>query len=901
MLRRLACLAAIPTLALLAPGCSDDDSSSAAAGNPDDEVSYELFKSTIELDGAALSAISDNGKDGTLRFSGKPSALANVKQGSILFGGRSDKTPVGLLRYVVEAKDEGGALVLRTVNAPPQVAFKKMHLKAKRDVPDFGASSFTANPKLRPLDEGGGGKQLDLSWVLFDGDGNESTTDDQVKASGQLGGTLSYYFGWDFAWEEVLGDLPEAVGKCLLEFAGALVGEKPDCSLQNLLPEIKIGYSVEANAKAKIEVTGVAYKGYEKKFDLFSTNIGVLWLGPIPVSVDLTIVGVLEGKASSRFAIRTGAEFKAGSTLEYSTKTGGKSVQTPPTFTFDPPAADATLGASAKGSIGPELSAKVFGFAGPTGALTAFANIEAQYDATPCFKASAGADLRYGFEIGADIPVLGSVELAKFDEKIEIIKKEIGTGSCKVAEGSNKLPPGSGADAETFQAPKYTPWSSTHSADGLIPNFPYSDDDLQWLDLDQSIDGRFVIAGSALTGLVKMNGDGATVWAKRYESEELGIDPPAVRPMRVVDSKDGNMFVLGYPYSILKVGQGGGLHWAKRFPDVPFGIDGGPNGNPREENAFGGGIPDGAGGVFAAASHQIKDSSPLVTETWLTHLDADGNVLWSKAVRAAGRRLYPITMAPADNGFVVSGFLWDGTSTQAGRRAFVAKVRDDGAVEWAKDWTASCEDGPARVQPKTSIRTSAGNTFVAGILGPYRRSFTAVVRPDGSIASQSNPWSTSGLSYMTITSVRELPTSGFVAAGAYTNEYEPRSTFLAGLDSAGVLQWAQQYILPPTDPKPEASYAAVRPTDDGGVFLVSYTTSPTNGPPGLWASKPFAKDGAITFNANGATRVTPKVGTGTCTIADSALALETSDLAVVAKDITLQVKDVTPSKVSHAP
>jgi hypothetical protein len=276
-------------------------------------------------------------------------------------------------------------------------------------------------------------------------------------------------------------------------------------------------------------------------------------------------------------------------------------------------------------------------------------------------------------------------------------------------------------------------------------------------------------------------------------------------------------------------------------------------------------------------------------------------VLWSKAVRAAGRRLYPITMAPADNGFVVSGFLWDGTSTQAGRRAFVAKVRDDGAVEWAKDWTASCEDGPARVQPKTSIRTSAGNTFVAGILGPYRRSFTAVVRPDGSIASQSNPWSTSGLSYMTITSVRELPTSGFVAAGAYTNEYEPRSTFLAGLDSAGVLQWAQQYILPPTDPKPEASYAAVRPTDDGGVFLVSYTTSPTNGPPGLWASKPFAKDGAITFNANGATRVTPKVGTGTCTIADSALALETSDLAVVAKDITLQVKDVTPSKVSHAP
>src|SRR5687767_3524871 len=59
MLRRLACLAAIPAFACLAPGCSDDAAPSPAPG-ADDEVSYELFKSTIELDGAALGAISDN-------------------------------------------------------------------------------------------------------------------------------------------------------------------------------------------------------------------------------------------------------------------------------------------------------------------------------------------------------------------------------------------------------------------------------------------------------------------------------------------------------------------------------------------------------------------------------------------------------------------------------------------------------------------------------------------------------------------------------------------------------------------------------------------------------------------------------------------------------------------------
>lgn len=142
-----------------------------------------------------------------------------------------------------------------------------------------------------------------------------------------------------------------------------------------------------------------------------------------------------------------------------------------------------------------------------------------------------------------------------------------------------------------------------------------------------------------------------------------------------------------------------------------------------------------------------------------------GNVRWPKALRAAGRRLHPVTMAPADGGFVGSS-------------------------------------QPAR----TRISTSR--------------------------ARRSSPASTAPV----------------------------------------LLQCAQQYIAPPSDPKPDASYGAVRPTDDGGVLLVGYTTSPTNGARGIWASKPYAKDGAITFASSGATRVTPAAATGA--VADAALALE---------------------------
>lgn len=248
----------------------------------------------------------------------------------------------------------------------------------------------------------------------------------------------------------------------------------------------------------------------------------------------------------------------------------------------------------------------------------------------------------------------------------------------------------------------------------------------------------------------------------------------------------------------------------------------------------------------------------------------------------------------------ISGFDWDGAPGGTSQRGFVARLGSDGSIAWGRRWRGCDDSSLASVHPTTSIRTSAGNTLVAGLLGSYYRSFVAIVRPDGTIASQSNPTTGSGLSYLAIQSVRELPTSGFLAAGIYTREYDPQTTMLAGLDSAGVMQWARQYTLPPSDPKPAANAAAVQPTDDGGALVAVTTTAPTSGDASLWALKPFAKDGGITFSG-GATSTAPAFSNGTCALTDEALAFDVGDLAVAPRSIAVQVVDAALPTASQSP
>ena len=91
-----------------------------------------------------------------------------------------------------------------------------------------------------------------MDVFAFNGDGNPSTPDDQVRVSGNLGGGLTYDFGVDVDWGEAM-NLPQAVYDCLHEFLGG-----GGCSLQSLLPPVQAAMQMEAQAAADLTVQGSA-------------------------------------------------------------------------------------------------------------------------------------------------------------------------------------------------------------------------------------------------------------------------------------------------------------------------------------------------------------------------------------------------------------------------------------------------------------------------------------------------------------------------------------------------------------------------------------------------------------------------------------------------------------------
>src|SRR5262245_21100322 len=113
-------------------GCSSESASDASS---QDEIQAVPFSSTIELKADDLSSLAPDPGDGTLVFATTPASLASVRVGNILVGGLSPSSPAGLLRAVLDVQHDGDRLILKTGQAPIQLAYKKLHARFVRQTP----------------------------------------------------------------------------------------------------------------------------------------------------------------------------------------------------------------------------------------------------------------------------------------------------------------------------------------------------------------------------------------------------------------------------------------------------------------------------------------------------------------------------------------------------------------------------------------------------------------------------------------------------------------------------------------------------------------------------------------------------------------------------------------------
>ena len=802
-----------------------------------DEVEAELFPSTRVLTTDDMSALERETDEGALTFSKAPAALDGVAAGDVFLAPATPKTPNGMLRVVLEATREGEALTLQTAGAPAQLAFRKLAVRVARPV-ELDAQPTADRAGLAPLGIGGDverGKEIKV--VVFDGDGDPSTTDDQVRIEGRLGGGFSYDLSFGFDWGGIF-DLPNAVRACLASLPGVLVGKTPKCSVESLIPEAKIVFEVDPRMAAQVRVIGKAALAFEKDFDVATIHLPPIVLGPVIFTPAVEIIARVEGGASASFRAGVDGRLEMQTSVTASTKTAGKPVFATPSikdWTFSADTPEVGLHAHAKASVGVRLEMPLYAVAGPYASAAVTASIEADPLKTPCWQLSTGVESRIGVKLTTPkLPFVGSVTVADAEAApFKVIDKVIASGQCSdPPPGATHLPPGSGPDAKALREPAFTPWSRLVEGD-VAPSAgigPFATG-LVFSQLSKSVDDRWLVAGSEARSLLKIDADGNKTWQVRY------LDPTGqpLKVLRTAPTRDAAIAVLasgteGSAFDLLKVGQGGGLAFARGYA-LPFEACA----TPRADLL----VHDATDGFSVLGTCLSQDRAFVV------HLTRAGDVRAAEVWTAAGATsIAPRAWTVIGDELVLTGEIRGGTDGM-----FVARLSRDGAIGEAKRYTACA--AAMNLTPTAIGPAEQGGLTILGGSFAQRRGLIARVERGGAVRFAKFPGEKAGAAPVFVPSaIAELPTSGFVMA-ASTFELlgdgvtQVPAVALAGVDTGGRVTWSKRYALRGPAGIRATSFGALRLTADGGAQISAIANATDGAAAATWNLKVPAKDGAI--------------------------------------------------------
>ena len=812
-----------------AVGCKDDGKK--------DEVEIVPFKSTRILTADDLDLLEAAEEDGTLRFSSVPRALQGVARGQVLVSGQSAKTPSGLLRIVNTVSADGRTL--ETLHAPIQLAFQKVHIKAQtRSTGELGATAWPSSD-VQPLTAAGFeehvGKSQDVNVVLFDGDGDTATTNDQIVLEGVLGGAIDYGFSLDFDWG-ALEELPQAVADCV----GGLLEGQLSCSLTDLLPEAKAIFAAQPSLSTHLEVHGAAILSFEKEFTLYESNVGELVYPPIVITPHVKIVAKVEGEAQASFATSVDSAIAFETSVTLSSKHPTTPDFKPPelkdvSLEAEPPRV--TLTASAKAGLGAELSTLIYGVSGPFVTARAFGELDADVFRDPCVTLSAGLEGSLGVKITTPAFLfLEPFDLVRWETALGPIEQalDVPVPACEPPPNASTLPPGAGPDAEHLANPTFTPWSRTFGSP-LDSVATVMGGNTYWLDQLRTIDDRFVVTTRGASALTKFAPEGDLVWTRQYSAQEDTLEPS-----RIHSTRDAGILVLAEadvpPHSIIKITQFGRVEWRRELSlgdasctDFPIGV-----------------TSDGGSGfqvVMGCSANRVV----------LVHLDAAGNVLDAQSIGdSQATELFPSVIADAAGELFIAGRV-----RRPADAMFAIRRNRAGAISFTKRY-ATCAEG-MDAYPVRALIESNGDVTVAGRGGAEHNGFVARLKVDGSVGFASFPGFGFGLgSVYVLDAIAQLPTTGYVVSGAAVrlSEDPPAGApglALALLDSVGQPLWARRYVIEDSNGDfAPIGHTDLDLTDDGGIVVsAAALLTPGSTTADIWSLKVAAKDGLIDLAPNG--------------------------------------------------
>ena len=376
-------LSAVLIVVLLIAGCGGGGGGATVSG------SGTIPATTKVLDASTLAKIATISADqSAIVFSGTTAQLNNVKPGDIIASDVTPSTPEGMLRKVTAIQSTAnGTTTVLTSAATLEEAVQKGSFSLKKEFSTtdvVSAKTLAKGVSVAALEISPGALSVSLDKVvIYDADENESTTGDQITASG----TVSFR-----PIVEINGDID---GATLKQFYFSVTGEETS----------------DITVRAAVPIPGLDKRKLIKEFDLGTQTI---WIGYFPIVTSYKLglyIGVtgdislgISANANQNATITGGVKYENGAwapVSDYKYEDG-----------FQPPTVDAS--ASLKCYAGPEFSMKFYGVAGPYANFHGYLLLEANPLSTPWWELFAGMEAN----AGAKIELLSGKISARYEAKI---------------------------------------------------------------------------------------------------------------------------------------------------------------------------------------------------------------------------------------------------------------------------------------------------------------------------------------------------------------------------------------------------------------------------------------------------------------------------------------------------
>jgi len=316
----------------------------------------------------------------------------NIQPGHILAGPISTAKPKGYLKKVKSVRKENGNIFIDTENVPLEEAVQEAHMNISHPVKKKNVTSFSpamAGVKLNDKEFMHDNISLGIDILIHDEDGNEKTTNDQIRATGNIAIQMSLDGVIKIHWFK-------------LEH-----------------------FKLYGKVKEQLDLKITASKGLRVKKVIPLGHIDIepitFLVGIIPVIIEpkielnLTFDGSISMQASigftQTFSLAAGMQVVDGKLKPYSEG---------PVFNVTPPTQTLGLNAALDIAVGPEVEASFYDIGGPAIGVDLYFSADANAQVSNG-KPSADLDLKFGLrglvtgKIDALTKLIGEIKLTIFD------------------------------------------------------------------------------------------------------------------------------------------------------------------------------------------------------------------------------------------------------------------------------------------------------------------------------------------------------------------------------------------------------------------------------------------------------------------------------------------------------